>query len=218
MFYDPAKNDHGLPYNPIKALAAPRPIGWISTVSREGVGNLAPFSFFNMLCYDPPFIMISAGSREDGTRKDTVRNAEETGELVFNMATWDTREQMNETSWIEESGVDELAAAGLTPAPSRLVRPVRVAESPAQLECLYHQTVTLPGYHAQSVHHMIVAKVIGVHIANEFIVDGKVDLLKIRPIARLGYMDYTVLESTFSMRKRTVEENYTPKAASAAAE
>jgi len=218
MFYDPVKNDHGLPYNPIKALAAPRPIGWISTMSRDGVGNLAPFSFFNLLCYNPPFIMISAGSRPDGSRKDTVRNAEETGELVFNMATWDTREQMSETSWIEEAGIDELAAVGLTPAPSRLVRPVRVAESPAQLECLYHQTVTLPGFEPQSVHHMILAKVIGVHIADEAIVDGKVDLAGIRPIARLGYMDYTVVDSTFSMKKRAVEERYTPKPGTRAAE
>jgi flavin reductase (DIM6/NTAB) family NADH-FMN oxidoreductase RutF len=218
MFYLAEKNDHGLPYNPIKALAAPRPIGWISTVSPEGVGNLAPFSFFNALCYNPPFIMISAGSREDGTRKDTVRNAEETGELVFNMATWDTRNQMSDTSWIEDSAVDELAAVGLTPAPSRLVRPVRVAESPVHMECLYHQTVILPGFEPQSVHHMIIAKVVGVHIADEMITDGKVDLLKIRPIARLGYMDYTVLEDTFMMKKHTVEERYTPKPGIQAAE
>ena len=98
MYYDTSKNDHGLPYNPFKALTVPRPIGWISTVNKKGIGNLAPYSYFNGLSYDPPFVMFSAGNRADGSKKDSVLNAEDTGEFVVNMSTWDTRHQMNDTS------------------------------------------------------------------------------------------------------------------------
>ncbi len=207
MFYDALKNDHGLPYNPFKALVVPRPIGWISTISRDGVVNLSPYSFFNALSYDPPFILFSAGSRSDGSRKDSVLNAEETGELVFNMSNWELRNQMTETSLILEPRVDEMKETGLEAAPSRLVRPPRVAAAPVHFECLYHSTVILPGNRAESVHHVVFAKVIGVNIKDEFITaDGLVDILKIRPIARLGYKDYTSVDSVFSMEKRTPEE------------
>ena len=207
MFYDALKNDHGLPYNPFKALAVPRPIGWITTISTDGIVNLAPYSFFNALCYDPPFIMFSAGARPDGSRKDTVLNAEETGELVFNMATWELRNQMSETGLIIEPRVDEMQQTGLLAEPSQMVRPPRVAASPVHFECKYHDTVELPGNRVESVHHVVFAKVIGIHIKDEFITgDGLVDVLKIRPIARLGYKDYTSVDSVFSMEKRTPEE------------
>src|SRR5690606_13504427 len=157
--------------------------------------------------YNPPFIMFSAGCREDGTRKDSVRNAEETGEFVFNMATWDTRNQMNDTSWIDDPEIDELAETGLTPLPSIQVRPLRVAESPAHFECLHHQTVLLPGHTPESVHHVVIGRVVGIHIDDAFITShGLVDTLGMKVIARLGYKDYTTVESVFSMNKRTVEE------------
>ena len=219
MFYDPAKNDHGLPYNPFKALAVPRPIGWISTLGKNGIGNLAPYSYFNALGHNPPYVMFSAGSREDGSLKDSVRNAQDTGEFVFNMATWDLRQKMSDTSWIEERDVDELKAVGLTPAPSRMVRPPRVAEAPVHFECLYHQTVVLPGYQTESVHHVVIGKVVGIHIKDEFITErGLIDVLKLKPIARLGYKDYTAVESVFSMPKRTPEEKLTKRPAVQAAE
>jgi flavin reductase (DIM6/NTAB) family NADH-FMN oxidoreductase RutF len=219
MYFDADTNDHGLPYNPIKALTVPRPIGWISTISRDGIGNLAPFSYFNGLSYNPPFVMFSGGCHEDGTKKDTVRNAEETGEFVFNLATWDTREQMNETSWIDDPNVDELAATGLTPVPSVRVRPPRVKESPAHFECLYHQTVILPGNAPESVHHVVFGRVVGVHIDDAFITeDGLVDTLRMKVIARLGYKDYTTVDNIFSMNKRTVEDRYLPTAGPQAAE
>ena len=146
MYYETAKNDHGLRYNPIKACVVPRPIGWITTINEAGLVNLAPFSFFNMLSYDPPFVMFSAGVHEaDGGRKDTVANVEATGEFVYNMATWAQKDQMNETARIMERGVDEMIAAGLEPLPSRLVRPPRVKGSPVHFECRLHQVVKLPG-------------------------------------------------------------------------
>src|SRR6478735_11632674 len=125
MYYDPRRNDHGLSHNPITALVAPRPIGWISTVSRSGVVNLAPYSFFNLVSGTPPFVMFSSKPR-----KDSQRNAEETGEFVCSLATYDLREAMSKTSAAVGPEVDEMRLAGLTPAPSRLVAPPRVKESP----------------------------------------------------------------------------------------
>ena len=198
MYYETAKNNHGLPYNPFKALTVPRPIGWISTISKDGIGNLSPYSYFNGLSYNPPFVMFSAGNRVDGSKKDSVLNAEETGEFVVNVSTWDTRHQMNDTSWIMESETDELLETGLTPISSINVKPKRVAESPVHFECKYHQTVELPG--KEGFHHVVIGQVIGIHIKDEFITDdGIVDVLKMKVIARLGYNDYTLIEKTFSI-------------------
>jgi flavin reductase (DIM6/NTAB) family NADH-FMN oxidoreductase RutF len=209
MYYETAKNDHGLPYNPLKACVAPRPIGWITTMSAAGVVNLAPFSFFNLLSYDPPFVMFSAGTHEqDGGRKDSVSNAEATGEFVYNMATWEQRYQMNQTASITGHAIDEMAAAGLEPLPSRLVRPPRVKGSPVHFECRLHQVVTLPGNKPASEHHLVIGRVVAVHIDDAALTaGGRIDILKLRPIARLGYMDYTSVDSIFQMEKRTPEDN-----------
>jgi flavin reductase (DIM6/NTAB) family NADH-FMN oxidoreductase RutF len=204
MFYEPDKKNHGLKHTPYKSCIVPRPIGWISTVSRAGRVNLAPFSQFNNLGYEPGWLMFSAGGQiPDGRRKDSVINAEETGEFVYNMATYALREAVNQTAQILDSTIDEMKAAGLTPAPSRLVKPPRVAESPINIECRYYTTLVLPGDDFRTNHHVVVGKVIGVHIKDEFLTaDGKIDVLKIRPLARLGYVDYTSVESVFSMDLR----------------
>jgi flavin reductase (DIM6/NTAB) family NADH-FMN oxidoreductase RutF len=208
MYYETSKNDHGLRYNPLKACVVPRPIGWLTTIDPAGVVNLAPFSFFNVLSYDPPFVMFSAGVHEaDGSKKDTVANVEATGEFVYNMATWTQKEQMNQTAFIVDRSVDEMAAAGLESLPSRLVRPPRVKGSPVQFECRLHQIVTLPGRKPASDHHVVIGRVLAVHIDDEALTaDGRIDVLKIRPIARLGYKDYTSVESVFQMEKRTPED------------
>ena len=209
MYYETDKNNHGLRYNPVKACVVPRPIGWITSINDAGLVNLAPFSFFNLLSYDPPFVMFSAGVHEaDGGRKDTVENVAATGEFVYNMATWAQKEQMNETAWIIERGVDEMAAAGLEPLPSRLVRPPRVKGSPVHFECRLHQIVTLPGRKPSGEHHVVIGQVMAVHIDDAALTaDGRVDIPKIRPIARLGYKDYVSVEQTFQMdKKRTPEE------------
>ena len=121
MFYEPAKNNHGLRFAPFKSCIVPRPIAWVSTVNAKGIINLSPFSQNNILGWDPPYVMFSAFTRFDGRRKDSVANAEETGEFVFNMATYALRDAVVLTSTIEEPGIDEMAQASLTPAPSRLV-------------------------------------------------------------------------------------------------
>lgn len=208
MYYETDRNDHGLRYNPLKACVAPRPIGWITTVDAVGAVNLAPFSFFNLLSYDPPFVMFSAGVHEaDGGKKDTVQNVEATGEFVYNMATWAQKDQMNQSAFIVDRGVDEMASAGLEPAPSRLVRPPRVKGSPVQFECRLHQVVPLPGHRPSSEHHLVIGRVVAVHIDDQALTsDGRIDVLKIRPIARLGYKDYTSVDSVFQMEKRTPED------------
>jgi flavin reductase (DIM6/NTAB) family NADH-FMN oxidoreductase RutF len=201
MFYEPEKKNHGLKYTPYKSCIVPRPIGWITTLSRSGRVNLAPYSQFNNLGYEPGWLMFSAGGQmPDGHRKDSCVNAEETGEFVYNMATYDLREAVNQTAQIVDTDVDEMAAAGLTPAPCRLVKPPRVLESPINIECKYYTTLVLPGEDWRTNHHVVIGKVIGVHIKDDVLTpDGKIDVLKIRPLARLGYIDYTSVESTFSM-------------------
>ncbi len=201
MFYETAKNDHGLPYNPYKSIVVPRPIGWITTLDENGVVNLAPYSQFNNLGYDPPYVMFSSGPRfEDGGPKDSARNALLTGEFVCNMATWELRHAVARTARMVAPDVDEAEMAGLEMAPSRLVAPPRVAASPVHLECRYHATLTLPGNSKANLVYVVVGEVLGVHIADEVVTDeGKIDILKCRPIARMGYFDYTSVESAFEI-------------------
>jgi flavin reductase (DIM6/NTAB) family NADH-FMN oxidoreductase RutF len=200
MFYETDKNNHGLPRNPFKSCVVPRPIGWISTVSTDGVHNLAPYSQFQNLSFDPPYVMFAASQNIYGRRKDTVLNAEQIGEFVWNMATYNLREAVNITGQPVPPDVDEFELAGLIKAPSILVKPPRVAESPVHFECYYHQTMRLPCNRPKGMVDLVIGRVIGVHIDDKFITsDGKVDILRIRPIARLGYSDYTTVDSIFEM-------------------
>jgi flavin reductase (DIM6/NTAB) family NADH-FMN oxidoreductase RutF len=202
MFYEPDKDDHGLRYNPYKSIVVPRPIGWISTVSTEGIVNLAPYSQFNNLAYDPPYVMFSAASfPESGRRKDSAKNAADTGEFVVNMATYDLREAVNITSRFVPPEVDEAALAGLEMIPSRLVKPPRVKASPVHLECKFHSSLALPARVRDQVHHLVIGRVVGVHIRDDVLTpEGKLDVAKIRPLARLGYFDYTYVDKVFTMR------------------
>ena len=200
MFYETRKNDHGLAHDPFKSCVVPRPIGWISTLSASGLPNLAPYSQFQNLTYDPPYVMFAANQKTDGTRKDSVVNAETTGEFVHNMVTYELKDAMNITAQQLPADVDEFETAGLEKASSRLVKPFRVAASPLQLECRYHQTVRLPGNGIMGTVDVVFGEVIGIHINDAFIrADGKLDILKMKPIARMGYYDYTPVESIFEL-------------------
>jgi flavin reductase (DIM6/NTAB) family NADH-FMN oxidoreductase RutF len=202
MFYEPDKGNHGLPHDPFKSIVVPRPIGWITTLDRDGRVNLAPFSQFNNLGYDPPYVMFAAANFPRHIRpKDSVTNVIETGEFVVNMATYELREAVNITSSAVEPGTDEAALAGLEMIPSSLVKPPRVAASPVHLECRYHCTLALPGRNLEQSHYVVIGRVVGVHIKDEAITpEGRIDVLKLRPLARLGYHDYTSIESVFTMR------------------
>jgi len=200
MYYEPGHTRHGLPFDPFKACVVPRPIGWISTTSAAGVDNLAPFSQFQNVSFDPPTILFCANQAPDGRRKDTVVNAEATGEFVWNLATWALREAVNVTSTDYPPGDDEFARAGLEKAPSRLVRPPRVAASPIHFECRHLQTVRIPGNGPTGTVDVVFGRVVAVHIADDALDErGRVDTLKLRPLARCGYHDYTSIESLFTM-------------------
>jgi flavin reductase (DIM6/NTAB) family NADH-FMN oxidoreductase RutF len=199
MFYDARKGDHGLPHDPFKAIVAPRPIGWITAMSAKGEINLSPYSFFNGINTRPPVVMFSSEGR-----KDAVSFIAETGEFVCNLATWDLREQMNATSAPFARGINEMERAGLASAPSRLVRPPRVAASPCALECRLLQIVTPDDIDGATLDcHVVFGQVIGVHIDERFIRDGLLDTAAMKPIARCGYHNYAVVEREFSMLRPT---------------
>ena len=200
MFYEPDKRDHGLPHDPFKNLVVPRPIGWISTLDPDGRPNLAPYSFFNAVASEPPCVLFAASLRSrEGERKDSQLNAERTGEFVVNLATYAQREAMNRSSASLAAGDSEFAAAGLDTLPSRLVRPPRVKGAPVHLECTYLRTVELPCTRPGQANFVVFGRVVGIHIDDELIVDGLVDIARARPIARLGYMDYSTVETVFRM-------------------
>ncbi|CAN9152962.1 hypothetical protein CC77DRAFT_979307 [Alternaria alternata] len=215
MFYQPGKEDHGLPYDPFKACVLPRPIGWISTLSPDGHANLAPYSQFNNLTFDPPYVMFSANQTPSNSQKDTVRNVEATGKFIWNLATYELREEVNRSAVQEEYGVDEFEKAGVEKEDSKLSGVVvvgnsgegrkemmipMVMRSPVKFECEYYTTLRLPGNPPMGSADVVIGKVIGVHIDERVLTDGKIDVRKTEPIARCGYYEYAVVRDTFEMR------------------
>lgn len=193
-FYEP-RCGHGLPHDPFKAIVAPRPIGWISTVDAQGRVNLAPYSFFNAISSNPPMVMFSS----EGL-KHSASNAAATGEFVASLATEPLMHAMNRSSAPVDAGVNEFALAGLTEAPSRLVRPPRVKESPAALECKVVAVQTLTGLDGKVAdNYLVLGQVVGVHIDPNLLVDGLFDTAAARPLARCGYRDYAVVAEVFSL-------------------
>jgi flavin reductase (DIM6/NTAB) family NADH-FMN oxidoreductase RutF len=198
MDYDPRSEPHNLSHDPTTSLVVPRPIGWITTVSRQGVVNLAPYSYFNLVASHPPFVMFASNSR-----KHSQCHAESGGEFVFNLATYELRTQMNVTGGEYPEDVSEPELAKLAMAPSRFVKPPRVALSPIALECVYSQTVSLQRNNGKPHnYHVVIGEVVNVHVDDAVIVDGMIDMSRIRPIARLGYRgDYTVIDNIFEMKR-----------------
>ncbi|KAK0654170.1 hypothetical protein QBC41DRAFT_386585 [Cercophora samala] len=214
MFYQPGKTHHHLPFDPFKACVVPRPIGWISTTSPltsscpspQPIHNLAPFSQFTNLSFDPPYVMFAANQTPEGSKKDTVRNVESTAKFVWNLATWDLREKVNASAQQVPFEVDEFEHVGLEKEFSSCLpgddeNPVpMVKESPVKFECSYHSTLRLPGVSAMGGVDLVIGKVEGVHIADWALSrGGKLDIGKTKPIARCGYYEYVVLDKTFEM-------------------
>ena len=180
-FYQPSQG-HRLPHDPFNAIVGPRPIGWISSQSSEGLLNLAPYSFFNAFNYTPPLIGFSSIGY-----KDTVRNIEETGEFVWNLVTRDLAEAMNLSCAAVEPEVNEFELAGLTPQASSLVKPPRVAESPVAFECKLSQMIRLRGANGVLVDSwLVLGEVIGVHIADNLLIGGVYDTAAAHPVLRGG--------------------------------
>lgn len=196
MFYRTETNDHGLPHDPFKAIVAPRPIGWISTLSRDGIVNLAPYSFFNAIGNNPHLVMVSSAGM-----KDMARTAIETGEFVCNLATGPLAKQVVRTSAAAPSDVDEFEMTGLTKAPCELVKPPRVGESPAALECVVTDSFHPKSRSGQSDYIVIIGEVVGIHIDESILKDGQIDMARAAPLARLGYLDYSVADDVFPMKR-----------------
>ncbi len=201
MHYAPASEPCPLPYSPFKACTVPRPIGWISTRSLQGVDNLAPYSQWQNLTFDPPMVMFAANQYSDGRRKHTVINAEQTGWFVWNMCTYDLREAMNITAQEWPDGVDEFERAGLTKSPCIDAPASRVAQSPAHFECRYLSTHRLRGNSGHGWVDVVYGEVVRIHVKDEVLTaQGKLDYAAIKPLARMGYYDYTAVSETFEMR------------------
>ncbi|BDW98925.1 flavin reductase family protein [Maricaulis maris] len=200
MFYEP-KNGHGLPHNPFNALITPRPIGWISTRSVDGVDNLAPYSFFNGVSYEPPQVMFaSTGHKPDRARgKDSIGNAIDTGVFCVNVVGFAMREAMNASSKPAPRDVDEFDLAGLARTECETIACSRIAEAPASMECKLVRTVDLPG----EANIVAFGEVTGIHIKDDCLVDGMFDVTRYQPLGRMGYQDYTRVTELFSLIRPT---------------
>lgn len=199
-FYEPQRG-HGLPHDPFKAIVGPRPIGWISSLDAQGIVNLAPYSFYNAFCDTPPIVGFSSTGY-----KDSVRNIAASGEFVANFVSKALALAMNLTSAGVPADVDELALAGLTPAPCRLVAAPRVGEAPAALECKLLQIVQLHDVAGRALEqYLVLGQVVGVHIAASFLKDGIFDTAAAEPLLRAGYRgDYAVVGGMFEMLRPTL--------------
>jgi flavin reductase (DIM6/NTAB) family NADH-FMN oxidoreductase RutF len=200
MYYEPGITAHGLPHDPFKSCVIPRPIGWISTVDAHGRHNLAPYSQFQNVSFNPPIVMFSANQDTLARRKNSVDNAEQTGEFVWNMATHDLRDAVNLSAQELPAGVDEFEIAGLEKLPSQKVKPMRVKGSPIQFECVYMNTLRFPGVPPMGSADVVFGRVVAIHIDDAALTpDGRIDVLRLKPLARMGYYDYTFVSEMFEM-------------------
>jgi len=195
LFYRTDTNDHGLPHSPFKAIVAPRPIGWITSMNKKGEINLSPYSFFNAIGDHPPVVCFSSTGM-----KDAASFVAETGEFVCNFVTYELREKMNLTSAPLPRGENEMVFARLGAEPSVLVKPPRVAGTPAALECKLLQIVPIkPLDNGRVDNYLVIGQVVGIHLDERFIKNGRFDTLAARPIMRMGYHDYAVGTEGFTM-------------------
>lgn len=198
LFYRPEEG-HGLPHNPFNALIVPRPIGWISTRDAKGQDNLAPYSFFNGVAYTPPQVMFSTTGTKpdrDGT-KDSASIIQDTGVFCVNVVSYALTDAMNCTSEGFAAGIDEFEKAGLKKAECETIDCPRVAETPAAMECKLTKVVKLPG----AANTVVFGEVTGIYIADDCLTDGKLDITKYKPLSRLGYRDYAVIDQAFTLRR-----------------
>ncbi|MFO1035312.1 MAG: flavin reductase family protein [Geminicoccaceae bacterium] len=202
MYFEPGEAGSP-PSSILNTVVVPRPIGWISTVDAEGLANLAPYSFFNAVSYTPPRVIFSSSGtqRHHGGLKDSVSNIRATGEFVANLATFELREAMNRSSISAPSHIDEFDYAGLEKAPSRRVRPPRVAASPVQLECVAEQIIDLTALGEGEPCTIVVGRIVAFHIDDAVLVDGRVDIGRLDAIARLGYDQYARVTDIFAMTR-----------------
>jgi flavin reductase (DIM6/NTAB) family NADH-FMN oxidoreductase RutF len=200
MFYETSTNQHGLPHNPFKAIVVPRPIGWIGSSNSPGQHNLAPYSYFNAFSDQPPIVGFSSTGY-----KDSVRNIDATGNFTCNFVSAEFTEKLNVSSAGFSPDINEFDQAGIAIRPSKMVDAPGVEGAAAILECRHLETkqlADLDGKHIES--YLVLGQVVGIYIDDGCLVDGKFDSAVVKPIARLGYLDYTTVEKVFSMRRPNV--------------
>ena len=200
MFYEPKKG-HPFKIDPYKALVFPRPIGWISSLSKQGIANLAPYSYFNAVADEPPQVMFcSNGDSAYGGFKDSLSNILSTKEFVVNFATSTTRDAMNISSSNYKPDEDEFVAAKLKKRKSKLVKPPSVNDSPVNLECKLLKTLKLKT-NTKKISTMVIGEIIGIYINNKFIKNGRIDSVSMRYISRMGYSEYSTISSKFNLKR-----------------
>lgn len=217
MFYDSEARGKGagnlpLEFNPFKALVAPRPIGWVSTLTESGLVNLAPYSYFQAVADSPDVVMFSAtpelvvqaskpGISFGSERKHSQTNAAQTGEFVCNIVSYDFAEAMNQTSAHLSAQHSEAEHAGIAMVPGTNVRTPRVAGCPAALECVFLESRPVPSRGGDHRYHMVFGEVVGIHIDEQFISAGRVDTAAMQILTRMGYDEYALIGDTFSMSR-----------------
>ena len=195
MFYRADTRDHGMRYDPFKAIVAPRPIGWIGTKGRDGSLNLSPYSFFNIVDDDPKIVMFSSGGR-----KHSARNAEETGVFTTSLASRNLIEKVNASSVAVPYGENEFDIAGLTAAFGELVDAPYVAEAYVAMECVVTEILSPRDRHGNRTEsYMVFGEVVGIHIDERIIRDGRLDMSLAKPVGRMGYMDYSEASDVFEL-------------------
>ncbi len=201
MFFTPGTHlQSGLSHNPLKAIVSPRPIGWVSSQGSDGSVNLAPYSYFNAISEQPPMVMFSSAPGGD-TSKDSLRNVLETKEFVVNVVSAALGDAMNVSSGSFPYGTNEFDEAGLEMAACETVSVPRVKAAPAALECCLWRAIELPAPENGRASTMVIGTITGIHIADDVIVDGKVDVAAYQPLARLGYMDYAQITDLFAIQR-----------------
>jgi flavin reductase (DIM6/NTAB) family NADH-FMN oxidoreductase RutF len=206
MYFRPGLHkEAGLSFSPIKAIVSPRPIGWISSSGKDGSINLAPYSYFNAISELPPMVMFSSAPLGNAQHKDSLRNVIETEEFVVNVVSAALVDAMNITSADLAYGQNEFTAAGLEMADCNTVKVPRVAAAPAALECKLWKVIELPKPETGGAGVMVISTITGIHIADETVKDGKIDVTSYQPLARLGYMDYARIDDVFEMPRPAVK-------------
>ena len=204
MYYRPGVDEHGLPRNPFNALITPRPIAWVSTIDAEGRTNLAPFSFFSGASYTPPIVSVAFTGQKlgafEGERKDSLANIRQTGAFAVNLVSEALTGAMNASAGHYAAGDSEFAKAGVTEAPCNEIAPPRVAEAPATMECKLVTVTELPN-DGPGTNATVFGQVVGVHISDEILRDGFVDPTIFKPLARMGYLDYSVIRDVFKLKR-----------------
>jgi flavin reductase (DIM6/NTAB) family NADH-FMN oxidoreductase RutF len=201
MFYETKDGPRGLAEDPLNTCIAPRPIAWISTVSVDGIVNLAPYSYFTRIATSPPMVVFGSSRRGAGGAKDTITNCKETCEFVVNVVNWDLRSEMSQTSASVPPKIDEMEMVGLKGAPSRLVKPPRVGASPVNLECVVHEIIDLPSDDPDGANAMVLGRIVGVHLSDNILTEGLVDPTKLRLIGQFGGEVYVRAESVITVKR-----------------